>query len=418
MCGIILGRRKDKMPIGKSILKRYKKQRERGHEGFGFITIDDGKISGIHRFEKEIDSDRALQESTSSNILFHHRLPTSTPNYAEMTHPIVVKNKMLDHDYYVVHNGVLQNDLELKDKHEKLGFEYTTNLKEIFITETISGRKEIVTERFNDSESLAIEVALFLDGKQTMVDAVGSIAFVCIEADKKGNVLNIHYGRNVGNPLMVEDNNDLFFIKSTGNELKIDEDEILTINYATGERTFRSVNVGRKVVVVPRYYEDDYKDHMRTIGFGAYDKDSEEWNKNPSGILTPNQFLPKEWEAKRREDRRGIAQTLLSLPYGKEHDSIILDEDYEDIDWGEEFGAFKLSDEYLLELWAEIETLKQDIKDCRAALDGIIPLSSEDIVYNEAYLYECLDTLETKQNDANKLEMYLKHQDGITRCGQ
>jgi hypothetical protein len=41
-----------------------------------------------------------------------------------------VSNKMLKFDYYVVHNGMISNDEELKKEHEKLGFAYTTKCME------------------------------------------------------------------------------------------------------------------------------------------------------------------------------------------------------------------------------------------------------------------------------------------------
>lgn len=389
MCGIILARRKDNRPVGKAVLKRYKKQRERGKQGFGFITIDNGKISGVHRFEKEADSDNALLASTSSSILFHHRLPTSTPNYEDMTHPIVVKNETLDKDYYVVHNGVIQNDDELRIKHEKLGFKYTTDMREIFTVETISGSTETITEKFNDSEALAIEVALYLEGKQTTIDAVGSIAFACIETDKEGNVLNTHYGRNAGNPLVVEDNNDLFFIKSTGEGVKAIEDEILTINYSTNERTSRKVFVGKAFSVATPYFpKGGYEQHNRSVGFGAFERDKEDWSKHRVGIPST-------------ENEKASRDGLLAIE----------DYDYDDTDWDLEFSSHKLTDGYLLDLWAEIESLKQDIKECRTALNDTHALGSEDIIYNEEYLGECVDNLSTKQSEANKLEVFLRRHD-------
>lgn len=394
MCGIIFGRREDKMPIGKAILKRYQKQKQRGMEGFGFITIDKGKISGIHRFEKELEAINALNDSTSSDILFHHRTPTSTPNYKDMTHPIVVKNDLLDKNYYVVHNGVIQNEDDLKLKHEKMGFKYTTQMTETHIIKTISGTTQMTYEQFNDSESLSIEVALYLDGKQESIDAEGTIAFVCIETDKKGVVLNLHYGRNFGNPLFIEDNNDLFFLKSIGDGNKLQEDEIITINYITGKATSRLVAVGKIKIPDPQVGVV-----VRTIGFGAHDED----------VASPyTRFLPNRSQSQLPfEDDEWIPENM-----GISSDEA---DEYGNEDWQNAFETYKLSDEYLLELWAEIEALQNDIKECSYKLaSGIAgdPMTSEDIVYNEEYKSECISVLIQKQDEANKLEHYLNIKQG------
>lgn len=392
MCGLIFAQRRDKMPVGKAVLKRYHKQRERGKEGFGFLTIDKGKIGGIHRFEKEADATLALGESKSSNILFHHRIPTSTPNYKDMTHPIVVKNKLLDKDYYVIHNGVLQNEDDLKEKHEDMGFVYTTAMKEISIVETISGRTESVKEMYNDSEAMAIELALYLDGKQNTIDTRGTVAFICVEADKSGTVLNIHYGNNGMNPLVVENNRDLLFIKSSGDGVKVDSNEILTINYITGEKTFKLVDIGLKYLPVSTpYYEDDAPVGTRVIGFGAGDRD----------IPSPRQFLPEHWSTKSRQQ-----QLALSGDWGDE---------YDDTDWGDEHNKYKLTEEYLLELWAEIEALQHDMAECKEKLSSGVagnPLDEEDIIYNQEYYDECMGVLMQKSEESEALERYLNIKGG------
>lgn len=408
MCGIIYAKRKDKMPIGKGVLKRFHKQRARGTEGFGFITVDNGKVTGVHRFEKEADATKALGECKSSHVLFHHRTPTSTPNYRDMTHPIVVKNKLLDKDYYVVHNGVLQNEHDLRTKHMEMGFKYTTDMKLISAVETASGRSETVIEKFNDSEALAIELALFLDGKKDTIDAIGSIAFVCLETDKKGNLLNTHYGRNAGNPLVIEDNNDLFFVKSTGDGFKVNEDELLTINFSTGEKTFRAVEIGRRFHVPVKHehtaftgfggYDDDsYFPAKRTIGFHANDRDRYE------PILSPFQRGNLRLGAG-SDDDRVLTPTQQEIVDNME----AAGEDYE---WQESFDSYKLTDEYLLELWAEIESLETEICDInKSQKDGSLQ-DSEDIIYNAERIDESIAVLTEKKVEAEKLHHYLKLKD-------
>ncbi len=352
MCGIILSTRKDKLPVGNDILTKYYVQRARGHEGFGFITIDKNKISGIHRFELESEMEKALRESTSSNILFHHRFPTSTPNYKEMSHPIEVKNDSLKSNYYIVHNGVMKNEDFLKEKHEKNGFEYTTNLKETLTITTNSSETVRETLSFNDSESFAIELALFLDGKQENIDTVGTVAFVCIETDKKDKVKYIHYGRNSGNPLISEEKENTFSLKSVGGGNSVVEDIIGTLDFKTKLHSFRKIEIGHT-----------YKPYQTpAIGFG-----------NPT----------------------------LQNPYHnnktyKEEQSYYENEDIHYIK----------DDDYLLDLWAEIEDISADMERCEIQLKLPV-LSQEDFVYNTNYLFELTETLKSKKKESIDWEISL-----------
>ncbi len=249
MCGIVVGIRRDGRPVAKSLLKRFNKQRNRGTEGFGYISIEKGKVILVERSTTEGGIEKKLKESNGSEIFFHHRWPTSTPNYEEATHPIVVKNDSLKSNYYVIHNGVLRNHEELKVLHEAMGFKYTT---EFVKTETLScNGKTIATSKdsfFNDSEALAVELALYLENKKYQIDTQGGVAFVCIQTDKDDNVEFIHYGRNTDKPLVVEDNNDIFFIKSTGSGKSVPVDTLISINYKSKDVVENSVDIGETYV--------------------------------------------------------------------------------------------------------------------------------------------------------------------------
>lgn len=246
MCGVIYGSRSDGQPIGNAVLKRYNHQRKRGFNGFGYIAITDGYISEYKRFEKEEDCDAAVRQCQASEILFHHRLPTSVDNYEEVAHPIKISNKILKHDYYLIHNGVLRNHDYLKVKHEKLGFKYTTIIETETITRTVKAEYRETKEEYNDSEALAVDLALFLERKQEKIESVGTIAFICLQTNKRGRVLKIFYGRNTGNPLVLEKNNDLFFIKSEGAGISIKQDELVELDYKTKELSIREVEIGKE----------------------------------------------------------------------------------------------------------------------------------------------------------------------------
>jgi len=172
--------------------------------------------------------------------LFHHRAPTSTENTEETAHPFLVSNPKLKFDYYLIHNGVIGNCSKLKDEHEKLGFEYSS---EITIESTITRfvgkkkQKQIVetTQKveFNDSESLAIEFALFNEGLKKEIDCIGSIAFIALQVDKKTKeVVATHYGRGT-NPIKYFHSHGLLMLTSESTDqgaLDVQDGFVFTIN--------------------------------------------------------------------------------------------------------------------------------------------------------------------------------------------
>src|SRR5574343_446923 len=256
MCGICYVKRKDDRPAKKMIWKRYTSQKNRGTQGFGYIGIKENKLVSIGRHATEDGIEKILDTETLSNeILFHHRFPTSTPNFAEATHPIKVSNKLLDYDYYVVHNGVITNDSDLKEKWEEMGFEFTTNIKHEYIT-----RETIYYEnQFNDSESFAIDIALVLDGKKESIESEGNIAFIAIQVNKDTEeALATYYGRNVGNPLVRDDNKDFICITSEGNGRVITPDILFKIDATTGLTENKDLKIG-KTYSTDYYSRTSYK---------------------------------------------------------------------------------------------------------------------------------------------------------------
>lgn len=255
------------MLANKSVLKRYLKQKSRGTEGFGFIEIKNGKVSAGKRAEDENDILKALEKSDADEILFHHRFPTSTPNIVEATHPIVVKNKKLKYDYYVVHNGVIFNDVFLKGQHNNEGYKYTTVIE----TKTITNKNTYSTECFNDSESLAIDFVKSIETGSKM-ESEGSIAVIALQVDKKTkNAVALYYGRNKNNPLCVEIQKDFFAISSeTGKE--IPTDTLFRYDYVTNEITEEKRTIGAFRTIYPNMYGDDLMPD-----YGHYDENTGKW---------------------------------------------------------------------------------------------------------------------------------------------
>lgn len=226
MCGLVYVKRKDGKEAKKMVIKRYRKQKDRGQSGFGYIAIQkDGTIK-IKRATTEKEIFKALEKSTSRQILFHHRLPTSTPNLLEMTHPIIIRHRTLKYNYYLMHNGIILNDTDLKEKHEELGFTYNTEMEKRYLT-----KKNTYTlgELINDSEALAIELALMFEGKQDEIETRGSIAFFLAQVEKKTKKLNgLYCGRN-SNPIKAHRAKDFFTLTSEGQGVEISQNNIFKI---------------------------------------------------------------------------------------------------------------------------------------------------------------------------------------------
>lgn len=213
MCGIITIIRRDGRSAQKQILKTYHKQKSRGSDGFGYIAINEDRTYSVKRATNEKDITKKLIKETAPTIIFHHRFPTSTPNFVEATHPIRVSHDTLKHDYYVIHNGIIMNDTELKAEHNEQGYEYRTEIKKVYHTTD----KQYYEYVFNDSESLAIELAKSIDQGIATIKAKGSIATVILQIDKTTKkAVAIYYGRNERNPLQVDSQTDFLRLASEG----------------------------------------------------------------------------------------------------------------------------------------------------------------------------------------------------------
>lgn len=216
MCGIVFYKSFVKKNVSKKIIKQFQKQRNRGKAGFGFYIP---AIDRLTHNERERRILRLLKRTKSSEILFHHRYPTSTDNVRNACHPFSTKH-FFNHNYVLVHNGVIFNDDALKISHEDLGIKY--------ISEQDNGK-------FNDSEALLYDVALYLEGKQPELKAEGNIAFIVVENDENNMPIKLHFGRNTGNPLMMDYQDDYLSLASEGNGVAISPNKLYTFDYKDQE---------------------------------------------------------------------------------------------------------------------------------------------------------------------------------------
>lgn len=208
MCGIIMGISETKN-VNQQVIDQLENQITRGQKGFGIIYIDKENKVEIRRATELTKVLVDLYMKESKKIILHHRFPTSSDNQLDQTHPIEINNGSLKYKYLVIHNGVVTNNMRLKREHEELGFVYTTEYTEkIGITDYV---------RFNDSESVGIEVARLIEKQTNQLDLRGSVAFIAIKINKKTNkAINIYYGRNEGSPLKLAKSRGNIFMSSEG----------------------------------------------------------------------------------------------------------------------------------------------------------------------------------------------------------
>lgn len=200
-------------------MKRYRAQRMRGTDGFGFYIPETNRLT--HNTKEGRTMSLLRREKEASEILFHHRMPTSTINVRNACHPFSTKD-YFENNYVVVHNGVLHNELTLKREHDDLGITY--------ISEQEDGS-------FNDSEALTYDIARYLEGHTTELTASGSIAFIAIKRDSTGKAVALFFGRNGGNPLMIKHTKFSITISSEGDGTPAEINQLYCYIYDTGELT-------------------------------------------------------------------------------------------------------------------------------------------------------------------------------------
>lgn len=260
MCGITFVHRIDKERANKAIMKRYHHQKSRGSDGFGYVAIHNKKLKSYKRAKLESQIRTFIEKENADTILFHHRFPTSTPNIKESAHPIKVSSIDLKYDYYLTHNGIIENADDLKEKHEKLGFVYNTELTKKWITSGATYKNTM----FNDSEALAIEVALAIDTNSLEIEAEGSIAFIVAQVHKSTNAVKaIYYARNNGNPLKFYQDKLLISVGSESEGKLIDPYKLYRLDLKTSKITEQKLDI-------PAYMYASYTNYGSGAGITGF----------------------------------------------------------------------------------------------------------------------------------------------------
>lgn len=223
MCGIIgIINTKNSKSINNKVLELYQDQRSRGTEGFGVILIKKDGSCEIKRacHENKMMIDLSLPQNKRNIIFLHHRSPTSTDNLISQTHPIIIDLKSLEHKYFLFHNGIIRNAQDLKEEHEKLNLTYSTNIPD-----------ERYQDEFNDSESLGIELARFIEKQNEIINIQGSAAFILFQVNKKTDkIIQIFYGQKDGKLKMQKSEDQMIISSENSKGYDIKENRLYQFN--------------------------------------------------------------------------------------------------------------------------------------------------------------------------------------------
>lgn len=282
MCGLVYARSFNKKPVNLLVYQQYQKQRSRGTMGFGFYNVDTKQLITTPKEHKIIKN---LKRKPGSEILFHHRWPTSTDNVPNACHPFTTKNFFSkenggsDTTYILAHNGIISSDKAkaCKEEHEKLGIVYSSVQPD---------------GKFNDSEALLWDFALLMENKKKKLDAGGSIAFICLAInEKKGNKL--YFGRNYGSPLNIDyKEGENLYISSEGEGDIVPTDSLFCYYSKTGELTDTKLDI-------PSSYSHNYN--------------SSSYSHSHRGVNTPPLATPGvEHTLTKQEDVMNIPEEVLN----------------------------------------------------------------------------------------------------------
>lgn len=248
MCGLVYIETKDQTAAAHLVRACYEKQKSRGQQGYGFVAVDKDNKPLIGRSEGEAAIMAKLMPELSTAILFHHRMPTSTPNVIEGTHPIIVMHKSLRHDYAVIHNGVIYNCDSLKRGHDEDGYKYTT-LMQSYI-KAGKHKSHVLAILFNDSESVSIEMAKAIDaGTGDLEHVQGWAALMCFQFEKGTHVVKaLYYCTDDHSPMKKLDTEAFLKLSSQGEGEHVPANILFRRDWTTKATSERPFQIGHKPV--------------------------------------------------------------------------------------------------------------------------------------------------------------------------
>ncbi len=170
MCGIIAITTQSKKNVSKMITEGLKRLEYRGYDSVGIATISGGKIHTLKdkgTIEK-VDAALNLEQLEGTIGIGHTRWATHGPPSRENAHP----HSDCTGEIMIVHNGIIENYLDLKQKLKKLGH----NFKSETDSEVLA---HLVEEELKDPE---IAPTVRIAFKRVISQIEGSYAITLIHA--------------------------------------------------------------------------------------------------------------------------------------------------------------------------------------------------------------------------------------------
>ena len=252
MCGIIGAIRLNAKPdqskntkLNKEVRQVLQNQLSRGRQGFGVVSWNAAKHNSLTplnltRSTELTEALLALWLQPASGLIVHHRMPTSSSNTISQTHPIDVGGAKFGfkYNYLVIHNGIITNDIQLKEVHKKEGIAH-------YSTEQLEYGYNVT---WNDSEALAWEVARAIEHKHIKrLRTKGNAAFIALKYKKiNGNniPISLFWGRN-SNPLkiMVKDGMMLLASVLPSNSKDVTPNMLFEFDLKTEKTTSRKLKI-------------------------------------------------------------------------------------------------------------------------------------------------------------------------------
>lgn len=216
MCGIIAycGKR-DVLPI---LIDGLKRLEYRGYDSAGFSIIDENKKNIVVKEVgkvSELEKKKAKLKVKSTFGIAHTRWATHGKPTEINAHPHVDCNGKIS----VVHNGIIENYLELKDELIKKGHEFKSDTD----TEVIA---HLIEENFEDDLELAV--------LKSVERLIGTFGIAVIHADVDHKIVIVKRG----SPIIIGIGDNEYFAASDSNALApytnrliyLNDDEIAVLN--------------------------------------------------------------------------------------------------------------------------------------------------------------------------------------------
>ena len=205
MCGIVgaIANR----DVSHLLLEGLRRLEYRGYDSAGMAVLANGELGRIRKTGKVSELDKALNESTLSGELgiAHTRWATHGVPAENNAHPHICNGRIA-----IVHNGIIENFEELKEKQSAHGFKFTSD---------------------TDTEVIAHQIVFYLDAgdslfksvTKTLKDLKGAYALGVIDKNDPGTLI----AARQGSPLVIGSGKNENYIASDVQALLTETQEFI-----------------------------------------------------------------------------------------------------------------------------------------------------------------------------------------------